>query len=71
MSASTSQDDEQNLEFLKKKEQSLKYIQIKAEIARSQKQKETEKSRGNVQHNIGAGNSEDWNNRYELIPKDE
>ena len=63
MIAGTSQDDEQNLEFVKKKEQNLKSLQNKTEITRFQK--ETKRYNGNMQKNIGADNSKDLNNRYE------
>ena len=37
MIVDTSQDDEKTLEFVKKKEHNLKFVQINNEIARSQK----------------------------------
>ena len=48
MIADTSQDDEQTLEFFKKKEHNLKYVKIKNEIEISHKQKETKRSHGKI-----------------------
>lgn len=71
MIAGTTHGDEQTLEFVKKKEQNLISIQSKTKIARFEKRKETKRSHGNMQQNIGAGKSKDLNNRYELRHEDE
>lgn len=51
MIARTSQENEQNLEFVREKDQNLNCAQIKAKMERSQNQKEIEESPGSRQQN--------------------